>query len=107
MGLALDIKEKAVEIGFDVVGVTDSSAISGEDVERMRRWLEAGCAGGMDYLGRNFEKRMNPGLLVDNARSVICVGLNYHFVEAGYWDANGTPGCKQSRDSRRYWRDDF
>ncbi|MHC4216575.1 MAG: tRNA epoxyqueuosine(34) reductase QueG [Planctomycetota bacterium] len=81
MGLTQDIKGKAVEIGFDVVGVTDASAIGGEDVERMRRWLQAGCAGGMDYLCRNFEKRMNPALLVDNARSVICVGLNYHFVE--------------------------
>ena len=81
MGLALDIKEKAVEIGFDVVGVTDASVIDGEDVERMRRWLQAGCAGGMDYLQRNFEKRTNPGLLVENARSVICVGLNYNFVE--------------------------
>jgi epoxyqueuosine reductase len=81
MGLVLDIKEKAVEIGFDVVGITDASAISGEDIERMQGWLEAGCAGGMDYLHRNFEKRTNPALLVENARSVICVGLNYHFVE--------------------------
>ena len=81
MGLTLDIKEKAVEIGFDVVGVTDASVIGAEDIEHMQAWLQAGCAGGMDYLQRNFEKRTNPALLVDNARSVICVGLNYHFVE--------------------------
>ena len=92
MGLVLDIKEKALKLGFDVVGVTDSSAICGEDVERMRRWLQAGCAGGMDYLHRNFEKRMNPTLLVDNARSVICVGLNYHFVEQKQ-GSEELPGC--------------
>ncbi len=81
MGLTQDIKEKAFEIGFDVVGVTGASAISAEDIDHMQNWLEAGFAGGMDYLHRNFEKRTNPGLLVENARSVICVGLNYHFVE--------------------------
>ena len=80
MGITRDIKEKAFEIGFDVVGVTNSSAIGAEDIERMQSWLRAGFAGGMDYLHRNFEKRTNPALLVENARSVICVGLNYHFA---------------------------
>jgi epoxyqueuosine reductase QueG len=76
MGLTRDIKEKALEIGFDVVGVTGAFAISAEHIERMQNWLQAGCAGRMDYLHRNFEKRTNPALLVRKTIS----GLHLFFA---------------------------
>ena len=40
-------------------------------------WLKAGYAGQMKYMHRNFEKRINPAKLLEDARSVIVVGLNY------------------------------
>ncbi|MPN04123.1 Epoxyqueuosine reductase [bioreactor metagenome] len=41
------------------------------------RWLSEECHAGMSYLERNVDKRMDPGLLVEGARSIISVALNY------------------------------
>ncbi len=77
MGLADDIKQKAQELGFDLVGITDASAIGAGQVELFTDWLKAGFAGQMGYMHRNFQKRINPAKLLAGARSVIVTGLNY------------------------------
>ena len=77
MGLAKDIKQRAIELGFDLVGITDASPIDARHVKRLADWLKAGSAGQMKYMRRNFEKRINPAKLLENAQSVIVVGLNY------------------------------
>jgi len=77
MSLAEDIKQKALESGFDLVGITDASSMDAEQVELLADWLKAGFAGQMGYMHRNFEKRINPSKLLEGAQSVICVGLNY------------------------------
>ena len=77
MGLAEQIKQKALELGFDLVGITDASPIEAKQVELLAGWLKAGCAGRTSYMHRNFEKRIDPAKLLENAQSVICVGLNY------------------------------
>ena len=77
MSLAQDIKHKAIELGFDLVGITDASPIDAKQVELLADWLKSGCAGQMNYLHRNLEKRINPAKLLENAQSIICVGLNY------------------------------
>jgi len=77
MSLPGDIKQNALKLGFDLAGITDASPIDNKQVELMTGWLRSGHAGRMDYLHRNFEKRINPANLLENAQSVICVGLNY------------------------------
>ena len=77
MDLAEQIKSRALELGFDLVGITDASPVDDQQVEILRRWLAAGCAGQMTYLHRNLEKRINPAHLLRGARSVICVAVNY------------------------------
>ena len=77
MALAEDIKKKAVELGFDVVGITDASPLDTEQVELLTNWLKSGFAGRMNYMHRNFDERIAPAKLLKNAQSVICVGLNY------------------------------
>jgi epoxyqueuosine reductase len=77
MSLSEDIKQKGLDLGFDLVGITDASPIDAEQVEFLAGWLKAGFAGQMNYMHRNFEKRMNPARLLENAKSVICLGLNY------------------------------
>ncbi|MGA2172668.1 MAG: QueG-associated DUF1730 domain-containing protein [Sedimentisphaerales bacterium] len=71
------IKQKALEIGFDLVGVTDASPIPAEHVNHLVGWLNAGHAGTMSYMHRNLDKRTNPAKLLPGAQSVIVVGLNY------------------------------
>ncbi|MHC4637724.1 MAG: tRNA epoxyqueuosine(34) reductase QueG [Planctomycetota bacterium] len=77
MTITEQIKQKALDIGFDLAGITDASPIEPEYIQHFRNWLSQGMAAEMTYLHNNFEKRINPGELLDNARSVICLGLNY------------------------------
>ena len=37
----------------------------------------------MEYMHRNFEKRTDPGMLLEGAQSVICLGMNYKPVQSG------------------------
>jgi len=77
MSLSQEIKRKALELGFDLIGITDASPLKTEQVEMFTDWLKSGYAGQMSYLHRNFEKRTQPAKLLANAQSIICVGLNY------------------------------
>jgi len=71
------IKQKAIELGFDLVGITDAEPVSSEQIEYFEDWLAKGRAGQMRYMHKNFEKRINPAKLLEGAKSVICVGLSY------------------------------
>ncbi len=91
MSLAEDIKSKAKEIGFDLVGITDAGPIGAKQVQRLSEWLKAGCAADMAYMHRYFEKRVNPGKLLENAQSVIVAGLNYTPPEVSKNQDKSTP----------------
>ena len=77
MSLAENIKAKAFELDFDLVGITDTAPIDNKQFELFTDWLALGYAGRMNYMRENFDKRTNPAKLLTNAKSVICLGLNY------------------------------
>jgi epoxyqueuosine reductase len=77
MELKDKIKQKALTLGFDLAGITTAAPVDENSRRHFEDWLDRGYAGGMDYLGRNIEKRFNPAELLDGAKSVICVALNY------------------------------
>jgi epoxyqueuosine reductase len=77
MNVAEQIKLRAFELGFDLVGITDASAIDYEHVNFFSHWLRAGYAGQMNYMHKNFEKRINPCKLLKGAKSIVVVGLNF------------------------------
>lgn len=64
-------------MGFDLVGITDASPINAEQLKLFTDWLDSGFAGRMEYMGKNLDKRADPAKLLKNAKSVICLGLNY------------------------------
>ncbi len=71
------IKKTAREIGFSEVGIADIKP--GDDSDRVfDRWLDRGMHGEMRYLSGGANKRHNPGLLLEGARSVISVAVNYY-----------------------------
>ncbi|MBN1125217.1 MAG: tRNA epoxyqueuosine(34) reductase QueG [Sedimentisphaerales bacterium] len=72
-----NIKDKAIELGFDLVGITTADPINEEDIGHLRQWLDEGLAGELKYMHRYLDKRIDPGKLLPGAKSVICVGLNY------------------------------
>jgi len=77
MSLAQDIKAKGLELDFDLVGITDAAPIDNKQFKLLTDWLAFGYAGRMNYMRENLDKRTSPAKLLKNARSVICVGLNY------------------------------
>jgi epoxyqueuosine reductase len=77
MKLAQDIKHKALELGFDLAGITDASPISAKYIKLLSEWLSTGYAGQMTYMHRNFKKRIDPSELLEGAQSVIVAGLNF------------------------------
>jgi len=64
-------------LGFDLVGVTNASPLDAGQMELLADWLKAGYAARMNYMHRNLEKRIDPAKLLENAQSIIVVGLNY------------------------------
>lgn len=71
-----EIKKKAIELGFQDCGISKAEFLE-EASENLKKWLEKGYQAGMKYMENHFEKRTDPGKLVDGAKSVISVILNY------------------------------
>lgn len=70
------IKEKAQELGFDLVGI--SPVDSFPDNQFYREWLSKGFSGEMKYLERNPEKREDIRNVLPGAKSVISCAMNYN-----------------------------
>jgi len=70
------IKQIALSIGFDACGIARAEALT-EDASFLRSWLDKGMHGEMLYLERNFEKRIDPRVLVPGCKSVVVVLMNY------------------------------
>ena len=71
------LSEIAKACGFDACGVVPVDILSRER-ERLEQWGERGFHAGMNYMANNMEKRENPALLVEGARSVIVTLTNYY-----------------------------
>lgn len=74
------IKQKAKELGFFYCGISKADFLA-EQAPRLEKWLGSGLHGKMDYMERNIDKRLDPRLLVDNAKSVVSLLLNYYTPE--------------------------
>ena len=71
------IKNKALELGFSSVGISEAVFLE-EEAPRMEAWLSKNYHGKMTYLERNFDKRLDPRLLVEGAKSVVSLVYNYY-----------------------------
>jgi epoxyqueuosine reductase len=49
-----------------------------QEAPRLENWLNKNQHGQMSYMENNFDKRLNPTLLVDGAKSVVSLLLNYY-----------------------------
>ncbi|MEE4360292.1 MAG: tRNA epoxyqueuosine(34) reductase QueG [Pseudomonadales bacterium] len=63
------------EFGFDAIGVSD--AVLGEHPAHLRRWLDAGHQGTMDWMARNVDKRSAPDALEPGTLRVISARMDY------------------------------
>ncbi len=74
------VKQKANELGFFYCGISKAEFLA-EQAPQLEKWLSLGMHGKMEYMERNFDKRLDPRLLVDGAKSVVSLLLNYHNPE--------------------------
>ncbi|EHQ29242.1 tRNA epoxyqueuosine(34) reductase QueG [Mucilaginibacter paludis] len=71
------IKNWATELGFLFCGIAKAEFLE-QEAPRLESWLKKGFHGEMQYMENHFDKRLDPRLLVDGAKSVISLGLNYY-----------------------------
>ena len=72
------IKIKAKEIGFDDCRIAKIDKFDNTTVSNYLNWINNNFSADMQYMKRNTEKRFDVTKLVDNAKSVIVVILNYY-----------------------------
>src|SRR5260221_13380006 len=71
------IKSIAKELGFSFCGISKAEFLK-EEAPRLEQWLKLGYAGTMSYLEKNFDQRLDPRLVVADAKSVISLIYNYY-----------------------------
>ncbi|GAA4376587.1 tRNA epoxyqueuosine(34) reductase QueG [Hymenobacter koreensis] len=74
------IKRRAAELGFMACGISRAEFLE-EDAPRLEQWLAKGMQGQMRWMENHFDKRLDPRRLVDGAKSVISLLLNYYPTE--------------------------
>ena len=97
-----DVKRIALEVGFDACGIARADALTDEEYP-LRQWMARGWHGDLGYMERNVEMRMDPRLLVDGAKSVICCVSAYGPPDLQR--ADGVAAYAQHREYHKVMRD--
>ena len=75
LSLTASLKQRAVEIGFELVGV--APAVRAGTWEKLDEWLGRGFAGEMKYIERRRDAYQHPQHVLPQVRSVVMLGLVY------------------------------
>jgi len=73
---AATVKRISAQLGFDFCGISQAVFLE-EEAPRLDAWLNRNYHGKMGYLANNFDKRLDPGKLVEGAKSVVSLAYNY------------------------------
>lgn len=96
------IKNKAIELGFDLIGFAKVEPLDIE-FDNYIHWLELSYNADMEYLERNKEKRKNVGLILENAKTVIVTAINYNTP----FEHNNEKCQSKGKISRYAWGEDY
>ena len=80
---SLAIKNEAIRLGFSDCGFAKAAPLT-EDARRLSAWLDSKYHGSMKFMENHFAKRTDPTQLVDGAKSVISLLLNYYTDKRQY-----------------------
>ena len=72
------IKRWAHEVGFSACGMSPAGPVEAWAIEGLDAWLEQGCEAGMAYMANHRDLRYDLRGLLEGARTVISVALNYY-----------------------------
>ena len=71
------IKAEAMRLGFMACGISKAVFLE-DEAPRLEKWLQNNHHGEMNYMENHFDKRLDPRKLVDGAKSVVSLALNYY-----------------------------
>ena len=71
------IKQKALDLGFFYCGISKADFLE-DDARHLDAYLKQNYHGKMSYMENHYDKRLDPRLLVHNAKSVVSLLLNYY-----------------------------
>ncbi len=71
------IKSEAIRLGFLSCGISKAGFLEAE-APRLETWLNNNHHGAMSYMENHFDKRLDPTKLVEGAKSVVSLLLNYY-----------------------------
>ena len=101
--------ERALLVGFDLCGVAQANTVAESPELRasLAEWLARGYAGEMNYLLD--PRRADPRLVLNQARSIVVVALNYNSAEAYSTECAASASEESPRGwiSRYAWGDDY
>lgn len=80
------IKKEAHRLGFDFVGFSKAQFLE-DDAPRLEHYLKNHFNGEMHYMENHFDKRLDPRLLVEDAKTVISFLINYYPSETQQSDS--------------------
>jgi epoxyqueuosine reductase len=83
------LKQEAHVRGFTLSGIAPATEADG--FARYQEWLARGYAGAMDYLHRQAPARRHPSSILESARSVVMLGMEYGGRTAGPDEAHDSP----------------
>jgi epoxyqueuosine reductase len=93
------VKEKAKALGFDKVGIAAVEGVEPIEVQRLEAWIALGYHADMQWMAN--PKRRDINLVMPQARSLICVALNY------YTPDQRPEGEEYAKISRYGWGRDY
>ena len=77
MNFSESIKKKAIELGFQKVGIAKAEGFSNHK-ENLEEWIATGSHASMDWIVNRKEERGNIHNYFPEAKSIISVGMNYY-----------------------------
>lgn len=75
------IKAESQRLGFLSCGISKAGFLE-QEAPRFEDWLSKGSHGEMKFMEEHFDKRLDPRLLVDDAKSVVSFLINYYPSES-------------------------
>ncbi len=96
------IQHRAHELGFELVGITPAE--QSQTIQRYRKWIDNGYAGEMGYLERHLPLKEDTRQLLQEAKSVISLAMNYYTKDP---PDNLVKDPSRGQISRYAWGDDY
>ncbi|MCF8414175.1 MAG: tRNA epoxyqueuosine(34) reductase QueG [Melioribacteraceae bacterium] len=95
-----DVMNAASRLGFDLVGFSKAEKLE-KQTNDLTAWLKKNYHAGMKYMERNIDKRNDVSNILDGAKSVISLALNY------YYPSQNSISDGKGKVSRYAWGKDY